>query len=192
LTQQWKNKKMYGVYPVTETASTGSADPTTTTSPQPPTPPPPNNNLYRDMVIPRCQHIKFDGVQCGSPAVHNRRHCFYHNRVRYERRSRVVVPLLENAKAINYAAMQTAELLAGGAIDRRDAAQILFALKIASLNLRYLQQDPPAGEMALEDPSDAYYKAGMDKAYAEMRATGKDITEVTRHLIDERIAGLTP
>jgi hypothetical protein len=32
--------------------------------------------------VPRCQHIKVNGTQCGSPALHRRHHCFFHNRMR--------------------------------------------------------------------------------------------------------------
>jgi hypothetical protein len=149
-------------------------------------------NVDDSMVIPRCQHIKFDGVQCGSPALRNKKHCFYHNRVRTLRRGDVIVPLLENAKAINYTAMQTAEALLTGYIDRRDAAQILFALKIASLNLRYLKTDPPASEIALEDPAETHYQAGMDKAHADATEHGTDITQTVQQLMDDRVRGLTP
>jgi len=35
-----------------------------------------SSSLYPE--IARCQHIKINGVQCGSPALLNRKFCFFH------------------------------------------------------------------------------------------------------------------
>jgi hypothetical protein len=29
--------------------------------------------------VPRCQHVKVNGTQCGSPALRRRRHCYFHD-----------------------------------------------------------------------------------------------------------------
>jgi len=31
--------------------------------------------------VPRCQHVKVNGTQCGSPALRRRRHCYFHDRM---------------------------------------------------------------------------------------------------------------
>jgi hypothetical protein len=144
------------------------------------------------MKIARCKHIKFDGVQCGSPSLRGRDHCFYHHRVRRNRKVGVVLPLLENAKAINFAAMQTAEALLANNLDRRAAAQVLFALKIASINLRHMQPDPAPNELALDDPSELTYAHRMDELMQEMDRTGKDLSPQITEIIDDRTRGLDP
>jgi hypothetical protein len=30
--------------------------------------------------VPRCQHLKVNGIQCGSPALRRNRFCFFHKR----------------------------------------------------------------------------------------------------------------
>ena len=36
----------------------------------------------------RCQHIKVNGTQCGSPALRRNRFCFFHKRFQDQRRDR--------------------------------------------------------------------------------------------------------
>jgi hypothetical protein len=57
--------------------------------------------------VPRCQHIKVNGTQCGSPALRNRRLCFFHDRIRRIRR-----------------------------MDHKTAGLMLYAPQTASANLR--------------------------------------------------------
>jgi hypothetical protein len=144
------------------------------------------------MKLARCKHIKFDGVQCGSPALRGREHCFYHHRCRRNRKIGVVLPLLENAKAINFAAMQTAEALLCNNLDRRVASQVLFALKIASINLRHMQPEPAPHELALDDPSEFTYMHRLDEVIKEMDRTGKDLSPKITEIIDDRTRGLDP
>src|ERR1700680_4265247 len=36
-------------------------------------------SLY-PITVKRCQHIKINGMQCGSPALRDSKHCYYHIR----------------------------------------------------------------------------------------------------------------
>ena len=36
-------------------------------------------SLY-PITVKRCQHIKINGTQCGSPALRDTKHCYYHIR----------------------------------------------------------------------------------------------------------------
>src|SRR4051812_39528264 len=38
------------------------------------------------VVVPGCQHIKADGLRCGSPAMDHGAFCFFHTDVRLRRR----------------------------------------------------------------------------------------------------------
>ena len=106
--------------------------------------------------VPRCQHIKMNGIQCGSPALNRRRQCFFHERAREQhnriikdpfKQSRFVLPLLEDANAVQMALMQVMQLLAWGQMDHKMAGLLLYGLQTASANLSYVDFEP-------EEPTD--------------------------------------
>ncbi len=95
--------------------------------------------------VPRCQHIKMNGTQCGSPALRWRRQCFFHERIRRERakiaadtsaQRRFDLPLLEDANSVQVALMKTIQMLGSGRMDHKTAGLMLYALQTASVNLR--------------------------------------------------------
>src|ERR1700730_5982013 len=95
--------------------------------------------------VPRCQHVKVNGTQCGSPALRWRRNCFFHERIRRERmkiakdtsaQRRFDLPLLEDANSVQVALMKVIQMLGAGRIDHRTAGLMLYALQTASFNLR--------------------------------------------------------
>lgn len=98
--------------------------------------------------VPRCQHVKVNGTQCGSPALRRRRHCFFHRRAQEQharitgsqfKQARFVMPLLEDANAIQLALMQVMQLLSSAQMDHKTAGLMLYALQTASVNLRNTQ-----------------------------------------------------
>jgi hypothetical protein len=106
--------------------------------------------------VPRCQHVKMNGTQCGSPALRRRRHCFFHDRIRREQakiradspsHGHFELPLLEDANCVQVALMKTIQLLASGRMEHKTAGLILYALQTASINLRYT-------DLEVEDVSD--------------------------------------
>ncbi len=95
--------------------------------------------------VPRCQHIKMNGTQCGSPALRYRRLCFFHDRIRRERakiaadvsaQRRFDLPLLEDANSVQVALMKVIQMLGSGRMDHKTAGLMLYALQTASANLR--------------------------------------------------------
>lgn len=113
----------------------------------------------------RCQHIKVNGVQCGSPALRRNRFCFFHKRFHDERirlaadRARrssgtFVLPVLEDANSIQIALMQVIRGLLAHQIDHKTASLLLYALQTASGNLQRTRFDPNKHEIIL-DPRDA-------------------------------------
>jgi len=95
--------------------------------------------------VPRCQHIKMNGTQCGSPALRWRRLCFFHDRIKRERakiaadttaQRRFDLPLLEDANSVQMALMKVIQMLGSGGMDHRTAGLMLYALQTASGNLR--------------------------------------------------------
>ena len=93
--------------------------------------------------VPRCQHVKVNGTQCGSPALRRRRLCFFHDNIRSARAKiaanaseRFALPLLEDANSVQVALMKIIQMLGSGTIDHKTAGLMLYALQTASYNLR--------------------------------------------------------
>ena len=97
--------------------------------------------------IPRCQHIKTNGTQCGSPALHRKRFCYFHNRWRAtsinlkrvsasHSASLLELPVLEDADSIQVALMQVMRLILRRQLDHKTAGLLLYGLQTASANLR--------------------------------------------------------
>jgi hypothetical protein len=96
--------------------------------------------------VPRCRHVKVNGIQCGSPALRRRRYCFFHDRAQEQharimgnqfKQARFVVPLLEDANAVQLALMQVMQLLGSGQMEPKIAGLMLYALQTASGNLKH-------------------------------------------------------
>jgi hypothetical protein len=95
--------------------------------------------------VPRCQHVKVNGVQCGSPALRRRRFCYFHENYRQTQarlmadQSEVRIsnfPLLEDANSIQVAVMHVIHLLVSGRMDTKVAGLTLYALQTASANMK--------------------------------------------------------
>jgi len=113
----------------------------------------------------RCQHLKINGTQCGSPALRRNRFCFFHKRFHDQQikltadRARrgvatFILPVLEDANSIQVALMQVMRLLVSQQIDHKTASLLLYALQTASTNLRMTDFKPYIHEVIL-DPRDA-------------------------------------
>jgi hypothetical protein len=96
--------------------------------------------------VPRCQHVKVNGTQCGSPALRRRRRCYFHEEMCTERakdlsdqfaQRRFVMPVLEDANAVQLALMKVMQMLLRGQIDTKMAGLLLYGLQTASSNLRH-------------------------------------------------------
>jgi hypothetical protein len=101
--------------------------------------------------VPRCQHVKVNGVQCGSPALRHKTHCYFHTRVQHERQVAIETrdgkrsfgfPLLEDANSIQVALMKVVQMLGAGTLDIKTAGMMLYALQTASYNLRHAKFEP--------------------------------------------------
>jgi hypothetical protein len=96
--------------------------------------------------VPRCQHLKVNGTQCGSPALRRKRRCYFHQGVRAEgvklktdpyARYEFEMPLLEDANGVQLALMRVLRMLAGGTMDAKKAGLMLYGLQTASANLKH-------------------------------------------------------
>jgi hypothetical protein len=113
--------------------------------------------------IPRCQHIKVNGTQCGSPALRRHRLCYFHKSwqqtrivlgANRARRAPAVfdLPMLEDANSIQVALMQVMRLILGGQIDAKNAGLLLYALQTASTNLARTNFEPTIKTRVVIDP----------------------------------------
>ena len=112
--------------------------------------------------IPRCQHIKVNGTLCGSPALHRRHYCFFHQQWRERRvqintnalrRARSLdLPVLEDASSIQVTLMQVMRLLVAGQIEHKTAFLLPYALQTAWGNLKHTEFEPTIKENVVMDP----------------------------------------
>ena len=98
-----------------------------------------------------CRHVKEDGAYCGSPALRERKYCYYHlmQRARRLRRARALrdnlpyrleIQSLDNPYAIRDAVSDVAQALAAGQLDPRVAGKLLYAIQLASSANRRIEQ----------------------------------------------------
>ncbi len=101
--------------------------------------------------IHRCEHIKVNGTQCGSPAIRKNSFCYFHKRWREQHITfattaktvpAIDLPVLEDANSIQVSIMQVLNLLLTGHIEHKTAGLLLYGLQTASANLRHTHFDP--------------------------------------------------
>jgi hypothetical protein len=116
--------------------------------------------------IRRCRHIKTNGTQCGSPALKGKELCYYHEQNkpremelyldgdRYSDGS-IIMPVFEDAHSIQTVIRQVVHLMLSRRIDRKDAGTLLYALQIASGNLKRMQEEKAKPTQVVMEPDKA-------------------------------------
>jgi hypothetical protein len=112
-------------------------------------------------AAPRCRHIKVNGIQCGSPALSNKNFCFYHQQDRplkvpcyYEQEyplGEIDLPLFEDAHSIQTVIRQVVQMVLQKRIELKTASLLLYALQIASSNLKRMELEKPQPEQVVVD-----------------------------------------
>jgi len=163
----------------------------------------------------RCQHIKVNGTQCGSPALRRNRLCYFHKRhhderielasdcqkndrqkrLRSRRRVAIDLPVFEDANSIQVSLMQITRLLIAGDIDAKTAGLILYALQTASSNLHRTRFEPHIHDVILDPASVGEIALGAhawdDSDFASEEDDEDEIAGETDHGIDPaRRAGI--
>jgi hypothetical protein len=114
------------------------------------------------LTIRRCQHIKVNGIQCGSPAKRNERHCFFHEQCRvmsreinmkFTEHGIIKLPTLEDANSIQLGLAEVMRLLVTHQIDHRIASLLLRALRTAAANVKFTSLEPKKPTHIVIDPS---------------------------------------
>ena len=86
-------------------------------------------------TIPQCQHIKHDGIRCGSPALRGKDLCYFHQR-QARRLPPCYVPPLTDRASIQTVLSQLMRAAFAGQIEDERLRAMLYALQIAISNLR--------------------------------------------------------
>jgi hypothetical protein len=111
------------------------------------------------LSIRRCQHIKVNGTQCGSPALRDEKYCHFHvqcNRknmninMNFHERGTITLPTLEDANSIQVGLAEVMRLLVTNQIDHRTAALLLRALRTASSNLKHTSFEPEPTQVVID------------------------------------------
>jgi hypothetical protein len=109
----------------------------------------------------RCRHIKISGTQCGSPALRNKIFCFYHHKdrplpvecysdIEYAT-GEINLPFFEDAHSIQAVIRQVVQMVLQKRIERKTASLLLYALQIASSNLKRMELEKPQPEQVVTD-----------------------------------------
>jgi len=143
----------------------------------------------------KCEHIKTNGIRCGSPALRGEPFCYFHHRARrdFPRRPEPVpvvaapaldIPFPEDADAIQYALGKVMYGLLNGMIDHKTAGLMLYALQTASGNLkntslykRSMQADD--ADISNVSPTLAYY---LDPSHEEVESLRRELEETKSSL----------
>jgi len=113
------------------------------------------------LAAPRCRHIKVNGTQCGSPALRHKNFCFYHQQDRpltvecYSEgpyaTGEIALPLFEDAHSVQTVIRQVVQMVLQKRLERKTASLLLYALQIASSNLKRIELEKPQPEQVVTD-----------------------------------------
>src|ERR1700727_1664440 len=109
----------------------------------------------------RCRRIKVNGTQCGSPALRNQEFCFYHM---YDRPTmpecysdieyatgQIALPPFEDAHSVQTVIHQVVQMVLQKRLEQKTASLVLYALQIASSNLKRMEHEKPQPEQVVTD-----------------------------------------
>ena len=87
-------------------------------------------------AAPRCHHIRMNDQRCTQPALKDQIFCRFHGLLEHPMPP-LLIPFVEDATSLQVAIMQVIRSLQLGKLDRRTAGTILYALQLASSNLKH-------------------------------------------------------
>lgn len=150
--------------------------------------------------IRRCQHIKVDGTQCGSPAMRNEKSCYFHSRwdrdgmdhvVRYQKNDPVELPALEDANSVQVWLSEVMRMLLLRQLDYKTAALMLYALQTASSNMKRTSFEPEPTRVVIDRECVARRPIGASAWSAVEGREYDDLTDKEEGDTGERDASLS-
>jgi hypothetical protein len=111
------------------------------------------------LTIRRCEHLKVNGTQCGSPALRNQPYCYFHAichrqgkdaLMHLEEMETAMLPTLEDANSVQLGLAGVIRQLVHRDIDHKTAALLLYALQTASANLKWTSFEPKPTSVVID------------------------------------------
>jgi hypothetical protein len=115
-------------------------------------------SLYPESVA-RCQHLKVNGTQCGSPALRDEKYCYFHMRwhatsmaVTLKQREHWIagLPTLEDANSVQVGLAEVMRLLVTQEVDHKTGALLLYAMQTASANMKHTSFEPEPTHVVID------------------------------------------
>ena len=113
------------------------------------------------LTADRCRHIKISGIQCDSPALRKKDFCFYHHPDRPEMiecyeldkysTGEITLPYFEDAHSIQTVIRTVMQMVMQKRLEKQTASILLYALQIASSNLKRMELEKPQPEQVVVD-----------------------------------------
>ena len=95
-------------------------------------------NKFADTAL--CQHARLNNQPCGQPALRGLKFCRFHATARLKTAD-YPIPMFEDALSLQFAIMQVIRALHDRSMDSRTASLTLYALQIASGNLKRFTEE---------------------------------------------------
>jgi hypothetical protein len=86
-------------------------------------------------MAPRCQWVRQDGTSCGSPQMKQHIYCFAHMQMVEARTLMLMLPVAEDANAIQIGLMQIQKALIEDRISMKKAGLLLYSMQLALTNV---------------------------------------------------------
>jgi len=149
------------------------------------------------VTIRRCQHIKVNGIQCGSPALRNQKRCYFHEQclvrsreidLKFLEPGVIQIDSLEDANSIQIGLAEVMRMLLMKQIDHRTASLLLRALRTAAANVKFTSFEPEPTDIVIDPKSAENRPLG---APAWPTTEGRDCDDIDGIDIDGKDIGKT-
>ena len=86
-------------------------------------------------MAPRCQWVKQDGTACRSPQMKQHIYCFAHKQMAEARELMLMIPVVEDANAIQMGLMRIQKAVIEDTISMKKAGLLLYSMQLAMTNV---------------------------------------------------------
>jgi hypothetical protein len=86
-------------------------------------------------MAPRCQWVRQDGTSCRSPQMKQHIYCFAHKQMAEARELMLMIPVVEDANAIQMGLMRIQKALMEDTISMKKAGLLLYSMQLAMTNV---------------------------------------------------------
>jgi hypothetical protein len=86
-------------------------------------------------MAPRCQWVKQDGTACRSPQMKQHIYCFAHRQMAEARELMLMLPVVEDANAIQVGLMRIQKAVIEDTISMKKAGLLLYSMQLAMTNV---------------------------------------------------------